>query len=83
MGGFGARFWKVILDPGADLELGLEVAFYADRVEVTEAGALVAQHDGEAGPVAHLAFAPGNWRAFFPADPLAGGPCAGAIEHWF
>jgi hypothetical protein len=72
---YGAHYWCVTAD-------GEPVRLYADRMEVTGSGALVAWggyrkegvHAEREQPL--WAAAPGQWKAFFAASLLDGRPVA-------
>lgn len=67
---YGKFYWGIKQADGASMN------FYADKVEVTCAGALVASHEA----VALFVFAPGQWIACWAASILDGSPVAQVIE---
>ena len=72
---YGAHYWCVTGD-------GESVRLYADRIEVTTCGALVAwggyrKEDGHPEREQQLwAAAPGQWKTFFAASLIDGRPVA-------
>lgn len=74
---YGDRYWCVktpLSDDG-------EVYLHSDRAVVTDCGALLFQHVTAACEVeTTMAFASGEWRAYYAASCIDGAPVA--VEHW-
>jgi hypothetical protein len=72
---YGAHYWCITCD-------GAPVFLYADRLEITACGALVAwggyrKDNGHAEREQHLwAAAPGQWTTYFAASLIDGRPVA-------
>jgi hypothetical protein len=62
-----------------DLSSDGEIFVIADRLDVTNCGALVASRSGAREAIS-LVLAPGTWKAVYAASTHDGSPTA--IEHW-
>lgn len=67
---YGERYWAIGLPDGTRIYL------FADRIDVTPSGALLAFREGSVVSDVNVAFPPGAWQYVYAASMLDGGPVA-------